>query len=132
VGLLHRARTGQRRGELLRRLFSPLRRPLEELDRDRLREFCASRTDVTAIEAVQPRQRVRVAGEVSSLRIVPRAGSPSLEVTMTDGSGYLTAVFWGRRRIGGIRPGRRILFDGTAAPAGHTFLIINPMYELLA
>jgi len=134
VRLLHRARLGQpRRGELLRRLFRPLHRPqLEDLDRNQLRAFCGARSDVTAIEAVAPRQRVRVAGEVSSVRIVPRAGSPSLEVTLTDGSGYLTGVFWGRRHIGGIRPGRRILLDGTAAPMGRTFLIINPLYELLA
>ncbi len=117
---------------MLRRLFSPLRRPLEDLDREELRALSGARSGVTAIEAVQPRQRVRVAGEVSSVRIVPRAGSPSLEVTMTDGSGSLTGVFWGRRHIGGIRPGRRILFDGTAAPAGRMFVIINPMYELLA
>jgi RecG-like helicase len=132
VRRVKRAGPRPRRGELLRRLLTPRRRSIEDLDREQLRAFASAQCDVIAIAAVEPRAQVRVAGEVSSVRIVPRAGAPSLEVTITDGSGYLTGVFWGRRHISGIRPGKRILFEGRAAPMGRTFRIVNPDYQLFA
>lgn len=117
----------------LRRMLHRLTAPVDELDAERLREFCASRPGVTPIAEVAPRQLATVAGEIQVIRIVPRAGSPSLEATITDGTGQVAAVWTGRRRIAGIVPGRRLVLCGRASPSGPAgrLLFVNPAYELL-
>jgi hypothetical protein len=81
---------------------------------------------------VQLRRPVRVAGEIRSLRIVPRAGADALEVTVNDGRGSVTAVFLGRRKVLGLSPGRRIVLEGVVGGEGKHRLIYNPVYTLLA
>lgn len=116
-----------------KRLFRQLRTPVSELDLDRLRQFCASLPDVTRIADAEPREDINVVGEIASLRIVPRAGSPSLEATINDGTASLTAVWTGRRTIAGISPGKRLVISGRGSPVGPggRLLILNPRYELL-
>ena len=117
----------------LRKVIQRLNTPVSELDRRRLRDFAASQPGVTPIAELAPRTLGLVVGEISSMRIVPRAGSPSLEATITDGTGSLVAVWTGRRRIAGITPGRRLLLRGRGAPTGPSgqLLLFNPDYELL-
>jgi hypothetical protein len=118
----------------LKRLFKNLRTPPSEFDVTRLREFCTAQAGTTAIGDVRARQEVSVVGEICSLRIVPRAGSPSLEATITDGSGFLVAVWMGRRQIAGVAPGRRLVVSGRANPGadgGRRLYLYNPRYELL-
>ena len=43
---------------------------------------------------------------------------PNLEVMVTDGTGTITAVFAGRRRIAGIEHGRAIVLEGVAVDRG--------------
>lgn len=104
-----------------------------DLDRERLRQFCADLPGVTAIGDAEPRQEVTVAGEITSLRIVPRAGTPSLEATVNDGTGSLVVVWTGRRNIPGVAPGKRLVLSGRGAPqgAGSRLTVFNPRYELL-
>ena len=108
--------------------------PVAELDQERLREFCSHQAGVVTIAEAAPRTEVVVAGEIASLRIVPRLdGSPWLEATITDGTGALVAMWTGRRRIAGIRPGQRLVIAGrgsTNGPGGR-LLLYNPRYELL-
>ena len=80
---------------------------------------------------LSPRQRARVVGEIVALRIQPRAGVPTLEVRIDDGTGTLTAIWYGRRRIGGIETGRRVAVEGTVVSVRERLSIINPAYELL-
>jgi hypothetical protein len=74
---------------------------------------------------------VRVAGEVRSVRIVPRAGAPALEATIQDGRSSLTAVFLGRRKILGVSPGRRILLEGVVTRDRGNRVMYNPTYTLV-
>jgi hypothetical protein len=117
----------------LKKMLHRLTVPVEELDAERLREFCASRPDVVRIANAEPRQDVTVVGEISSLRIVPRAGSASLEATINDGSGNLVVTWTGRRRIAGVAAGRRMVVSGRGTPTGPggRLMILNPRYELL-
>jgi RecG-like helicase len=104
-----------------------------DLDRERLRQFCRDVPGVTPIGEAQPRQEVTVAGEITSLRIVPRAGTPSLEATVNDGTGSLVVVWTGRRNIPGVAPGKRLVLSGRGAPQGsaNRLTVFNPRYELL-
>ena len=117
----------------IRDLFRRLTVSDAELDRERLRQFCRDLPGVTPIGDAQPREEVTVAGEISSLRIVPRAGTPSLEATVSDGSGSIVVVWTGRRHIPGVAPGKRLVLSGRGAPqgAGNRLTVFNPRYELL-
>lgn len=117
-------------------LFKKLRTPIAEHDRERLAEFCSAIEGVMPISDVAPRQYASVVGEITSVRIVPKQdGSPWLEATIKDGSGAALVAMWtGRRRMPGIRTGRRLKLSGRGAPSGGTsgrLKVLNPEYELL-
>jgi hypothetical protein len=114
----------------LRKLVGKLTKPVEELDREELAAFC-DRLHTMPMDHLEPRHQARVAGEVRSVRIVPRAGADALEVTVSDGRAQLTGVFLGRRKIGGITPGRKLILEGMVLPEGKQRLIYNPIYTLL-
>jgi len=116
-----------------RKLLQRLTTSDADLDRERLRQFCKDVPGVTAIGDARPREEITVAGEISSLRIVPRAGTPSLEATVKDGSGSLVIVWTGRRNIPGVAPGKRLVLSGRGTPqgSGGRLTVLNPRYELL-
>jgi hypothetical protein len=117
-------------GVALRNLVDRWTKPIEELDRRDLEAYCTA-LHVTPIDAVELRRPVRIAGEVRSMRIVPRAGADALELYVNDGRGSLTAVFLGRRRILGVSPGRRLLLEGVVSGEGRRHIMYNPVYRLL-
>jgi hypothetical protein len=43
----------------------------------------------------------------------------------------VTAVFLGRRKIGGISPGRRVVLEGVPTHDGPRRVMYNPIYTLL-
>jgi RecG-like helicase len=114
----------------LRKMVDRLTKPIEELDREALRSYC-DELGATAMNQITARAPMRVAGEVRAVRIVPRAGAPATEVTVSDGRGSVVAVFLGRRRIAGMSPGHRVLLSGVAGRDGNRFLVYNPEYTLL-
>lgn len=86
----------------------------------------------TSIGDVEERRRVSLGGEVQGLQVVPRQGAPSLEVRVSDGTGRVVAIFTGRRSIGGMTPGRRVLLEGLTHRDGNRLVLMNPTYTLLA
>jgi hypothetical protein len=87
---------------------------------------------VTPIGSVQWRDTVKVAGRVKALRIQPWSEKiQSLELTLVDGTGGLTVVFLGRRRIGGISLGARLVVEGTVSETRDQLALLNPTYQLL-
>ncbi|HEX6236864.1 MAG TPA: OB-fold nucleic acid binding domain-containing protein [Acidimicrobiales bacterium] len=117
----------------LRGLLNRLSVPVEQLDEQRLREFCAGRQDAVPIGAVTPRAEVTVVGEVTSVRFVPRGGTAWLEATVSDGRDRMVAMWTGRRRLRGLEPGRRLLLAGRASQTGPggRMVLMNPRYDLL-
>ena len=104
---------------------------VEDSDREKLAAFCAG-LDVSPLDDLPLRTPVRFAGQVTSLRIVPRSGAPAVEVTVQDGRGVAVAVFLGRGRVHGMTPGRRVILEGVVLEEGHEHVSYNPAYELLA
>lgn len=117
----------------LRKLVERMTKPVEEIDREDLDAYCEGLGCVgcTRLDEIEPRKPVRAAGEIRSVRIVPRAGAPALEVALNDGRGSVTAVFLGRRKILGMSPGRRLMIEGVVTGAGRSAQIYNPVYTLL-
>ncbi len=113
----------------LRNALKRLGASVDELDREKLREFATGVEGAVPIGEVPVRKPVVVAGEVRSMRIVPRAGAPACEVTVSDGGGLLVAVFLGRRSIPGLTTGRRIVLLGVVAERGRERLMLNPVYR---
>ena len=115
---------------MLRKLREKLRQSVEELDSERL-QTRYSKFESTQIGSAPTREEVTVAGEIQGLQVVPRAGSPSLEVTISDGTGRAVAVFTGRKHLAGVDPGRAIVVTGVGRKERGRVLLVNPAYTLL-
>ena len=116
---------------MLKKLRHKLSQTVEQLDEERLQQrYCDA--DSVPIGEAPLRVPIRVGGEIQGLQVVPRAGSPSLEVTISDGTGRAVAVFTGRRRLGGLDPGRSLVIEGVGRTERGRVLLVNPAYTLLA
>jgi hypothetical protein len=116
----------------LRKALKGLRSSTDDLHRERLSgRFDADQLGTIPIAGAPFRTRIRIVGEVARMRVVPRAGSPSLEVTIDDGTARALVIFTGRRRIGGIEPGRSLVVEGTAREQHSKAVLMNPEYRLL-
>jgi RecG-like helicase len=91
----------------------------------------ASAATIVPVRDVRWRQRVEVEGHVHSLRVRPWADVPTLEVVLTDGTGGITLVFLGRRRIAALDLGTRLRAEGMVGANHHRLAILNPAYTLL-
>ena len=85
----------------------------------------------TPICDTEPRQRVCVLGKVTRMTARPTAGQPALAISVSDDTGTVTAVWTGRRAIGGVTLGRRIAISGVPVMHGDHLEFTNPDYTLL-
>lgn len=115
---------------MLKKLRDRLSQSIDDLEGARLQDRLAD-LGVQAIGDAPTRTPVLLAGEVQGLQVVPRAGSPSLEVTLGDGTGRAVAVFTGRRRLGGVDPGRRVLIEGVGRTEQGRLVVLNPAYTIV-
>jgi TilS substrate binding domain len=118
----------RRRG--LRRLLERLTADPTELHAEELEQRIAA-AGAQPIARCGDREKVRVAGTLRTVTIRPRAGVPSLEADLWDGTGDVFVVWLGRREIPGITPGRHIRVEGRITTLGGHRAIYNPIYELL-
>ena len=83
------------------------------------------------MSACRDREDTCVAGTVRAVTVRTRAGAPSLEADIYDGSGTVTLVFLGRKYIPGIEAGRSMKASGRVTVQDRRTTIFNPRYELL-
>jgi hypothetical protein len=76
------------------------------------------------------REMVTVQGTLRTVTLRPRGGVPALEAELYDGTGTITVLWLGRRRIAGIFPGRAIRVTGRIGVHGGERTIYNPRYDL--
>ncbi len=77
------------------------------------------------------RQVVELRGTLRTVTLRPRGGVPALEAELDDGSGVLTIVWLGRRRIAGISPGQSMRVGGRIGNHDGVRIMYNPRYELM-
>lgn len=82
------------------------------------------------IDACRRGERVRVHGIIRSVTLRPRAAAPSLEAEVYDGSGHITLVWIGHRRLSGVEVGRPITARGRVTCPHGDPTIFNPVYDL--
>ena len=72
---------------LLRGFLDKLTQPPEEIRDEHLRTWVEALPGITPIQDLAERRRFKVAGVIQNIRIDPREGSGSIEVTISDGTG---------------------------------------------
>lgn len=77
------------------------------------------------------RTPVTVCGKVTRMRTRPAHGVPALVVTLRDETGFVTAIWTGRRTIGGIALGRTICLEGVCTRASDGATFMNPAFTLI-
>jgi hypothetical protein len=85
-----------------------------------------------SIGSVAWRSRAVVEGRVVELGVEQSADTPSLVVTVDDGTGRIDLLFLGRRDIGGVVLGARVRAEGMAAAHRHRLSMLNPTVDVLA
>ena len=116
----------------LRRTISGWANPGNQEAHHLRQEYARSgRSGHISIADAPDRERVTLRGSLQTVTLRPRAGVPALEAELNDGSGAITIVWLGRRRIAGIEPGRAIEVEGRIGAHEGMRLMYNPRYELI-
>jgi hypothetical protein len=123
--------TQTRPGGWLARTLQRLTADDSAIDAQELREE-ADRAGCEPVSACRKGAVVTVTGRLKSVVYTPRETVPTLEAELFDGSGAVTLVWLGRRRIPGIEPGRSLTARGRFASFDGRKVIYNPWYELSA
>jgi len=87
--------------------------------------------DATPIGSIHQPGRVIVEGRIRVLEIRPVERNSVLACEISDSTGDLTALFYGRSRIPGLMCGARVRFRGAVGIKNGAPLMINPAYELV-
>lgn len=120
----------ERRGNLFSRALRRLASSNEDLESEDLQR-AVRESGSTPIKSCTDREKVDLIGTIATVTIHPRDGNPALEAEVRDGSGTVSLVWLGRRRIPGIDPGRTIAVTGRISCHKGKRVLYNPKYELL-
>ena len=120
---------GTERPGRLRRALQRLTAGEDELEAQDLQVEAAS-AGATAVSHCRLGGEVCIAGTLRSVVLRPLAGVPTLEAELYDGTGAVTLVFLGRRRIRGVDPGRLLVARGRLTRREGRPTLYNPAYEL--
>lgn len=85
---------------------------------------------VRPIDRCTPGEPVVVRGIVRSVTLRPRTTAPAVEIELDDGTGSVSVVWLGRRRIPGVDAGRSMVVCGRLTCNTEHPTIYNPRYEL--
>lgn len=101
----------------------------QDLQRAELQQESAQ-AGATAVTSCSRGEPVCVAGSLQTVTLRPRAGVPTLEAQLYDGTGTITLIWLGRRRIRGIECGRSLVARGRLTTHDGRPTIYNADYEL--
>lgn len=118
-----------RPGGLFRRALHRLAADPRAVDDEHLQAE-AELAGATAVNACSAGERVCIAGTLSAVTLQPLGGAPALEAELYDGTGSVTLIWLGRRRIAGIEAGRSMVARGRMTRNAGRAVMYNPDYEL--
>jgi len=106
---------------------------LAESDETRLAEetrtWASGVADAVPIAEAPMRERVTIAGVIRRLTVFPMEGGEVLEALVADGTGEVVVSFMGRRSIGGLGLGTRVVVEGVLGEQRGTVKMLNPHLE---
>jgi hypothetical protein len=114
---------------LMRRAFDRLSTSTDQLEAEELRGDAEAHACRPIAEQAD-RAVVTVHGTLRTVTLRPRGGVAALEAELYDGSGTVTLVWLGRRRIAGVDPGRHMTVHGRLSCNDDVRVLYNPRYEL--
>ncbi|EGY76947.1 OB-fold nucleic acid binding domain-containing protein [Cutibacterium avidum] len=118
------------RESMLRRVLHRVTASNEDLVDDDLQRSSIN-AGVSTIAEARMRSRASLQGRIEVLTLNPRGTNRWLEAELRDGTGAVTLIWMGRRRIPGLRAGRRISVEGMITEADGRRVIYNPRYTVL-
>lgn len=113
----------------LRRFLSRIAESDEERLAQELRQWAESIPGTVRVAEAPLRKRVRIAGVVRRITVMPVEGFESLEAVIYDGSGEVSAVWLGRRSIPGLLLGSHLIIEGVLGKEHDQLRIGNPTFE---
>ena len=87
--------------------------------------------NVTPIGSLHQRGKAIVEGRVRVVEIRSVERNSVLACEISDSTGDLTVLFYGRSRIAGLMCGSRVRFRGPVGFKGGAPIMVNPAYELI-
>lgn len=115
---------------LVRRFFDRLKESDETRLSAEIRGWAKGVPGTTRIADATVREPVKIAGVIKRMTVFPMEGKESLEALISDGSGEAVIVFMGRRGIGGLTLGTRVVVEGVLGEQRGALRMINPRLEL--
>lgn len=85
----------------------------------------------STIAGAKLRTRASLQGRIEVLTLNPCGSNRWLEAELRDGTGAVTLIWMGRRRIPGLRAGRHVNVEGMITEADGRRVIYNPRYTIL-
>lgn len=113
-------------------LFRRLTADSRVLHEDELRTDAMRCDGSTQMAEVRCGDQVTVFGRLKAVAYMPSQTVPTLRAELVDGTGSVTLVWLGRRRIPGIEPGRSLEAFGRLSETKDGLVMFNPRYELWA
>jgi hypothetical protein len=114
---------------VLRRFLDRLNESDETRLASEVRAWADSIEGTVRIADAPIRQPVRIAGVIRRMTVLPLEGKEALQVLLSDGTGEVVAVFMGRRGIGGLSLGKRVVVEGVLGEHRGDVRIVNPRLE---
>jgi hypothetical protein len=116
----------------LRRFLDRLTETDEARLASEIREWCAKVPGAMPIAKAPLREPVKIAGQIRRLTVFPMQDNESLEAVVSDGTGEVVVRFMGRRAIGGLSLGTKVVLDGVLGEQRGVVRMINPRLEFTA
>lgn len=114
----------------LRRLLDRLSQTDEERLAEETRSWADTIEGSVRIADAPLRERVRIAGVIRRLTVLPMEDNEALETLVSDGTGEVVVQFMGRRSIRGLGLGRRVVVEGVLGEQRGVVKMLNPRLEL--
>lgn len=115
----------------LRRTFARLASSTGDLEAAELRTE-AEANGCRPVTTYGDRELVTLHGSLTAVTQRPHGGVCTLEAELDDGSGTVTLIWLGQRRIAGISCGRAVKVSGRLSCTDGRRAMYNPRYELTA
>ncbi len=118
--------------DAIRRFLRRMAESDEQRMAEEIRAWASTIPGTVPIAEAPTRVPVKIAGVVKRITVHPEHGLEALEAVLTDGTGEISVLWMGRRSIGGLTLGTRVVVEGVAGEQRRGRRMVNPSFEFSA